>query len=642
MKTPERQISIIGQLPSFQPTSETSQFFNELTRSLEATAKDMQAKADKIYVNEFLSSASKSALQIYNDNKDNPDQLQKLLAENKEGLLSKAPAKLGQRLQYDYDSIASQYVGKATELKNKQLALEDRLAANERYNTILNDVGFAAKNLYAFDQGATEEEVVARRSNALTSITAGLDSIEKHLLQPDSKGNLRSPAEIVSKVNKAKQYILSQAAISYYEAAPNKLEALKSWQDEKILIDSPEGSVNLRNTMDPYVAQNVEDNLVKLYKQEQSVIREAKKQQEEIATQYENLLRGALLKEGEIVLDPTSKDDKRSLNALWEQQQDEMLNDGKSTQEILDAAADLTVSTGIMPKNIKSAITRNIINGNTDEKIFYSDFIAKINRQNPIALKNIDDETLALAISINSNLNAGLEDEMAVTWAQANIDKAKKEERTFRKSKWLNKDENEDSITDLKTLLEDEPGFDFFRDDPAIPDSLIVEYKRLEQGYFVNEGVNREVAREQATLRILQTYGTTNIGPKRIMKYAPEVIYKNASGTNWIEEQLLEKTGFEAGEVALEINPDTMRDDKPSYFITKMNEFGEFRLVLDKNNIPMPFTPDFKTTRQAKELEEKNASKQVTRDEVREKITMQKKRDQMLSNVYIESQLAGF
>lgn len=305
MKTPERQISIIGQLPSFQPTSETSQFFNELTRSLEATAKDMQAKADKIYVNEFLSSASKSALQIYNDNKDNPDQLQKLLAENKEGLLSKAPAKLGQRLQYDYDSIASQYVGKATELKNKQLALEDRLAANERYNTILNDVGFAAKNLYAFDQGATEEEVVARRSNALTSITAGLDSIEKHLLQPDSKGNLRSPAEIVSKVNKAKQYILSQAAISYYEAAPNKLEALKSWQDEKILIDSPEGSVNLRNTMDPYVAQNVEDNLVKLYKQEQSVIREAKKQQEEIATQYENLLRGALLKEGEIVLDPT-------------------------------------------------------------------------------------------------------------------------------------------------------------------------------------------------------------------------------------------------------------------------------------------------------------------------------------------------
>ena len=73
MKTPERQISIIGQSPSFQPTSDTSQFFNELSGSLEATARDMQAKADSIYVNEFLSSASKSAQQIYNDNKDNPE-----------------------------------------------------------------------------------------------------------------------------------------------------------------------------------------------------------------------------------------------------------------------------------------------------------------------------------------------------------------------------------------------------------------------------------------------------------------------------------------------------------------------------------------------------------------------------------------
>jgi len=634
MKTPERQISIIGQSPSFQPTSETSQFFNELSGSLEATAREMQAKADSIYVNEFLSSASKSALQIYNDNKDNPDQLQKLLTDNKEGLLSKTPAKLGQRLQYEYDSIASQYVGKATEQKNKQLALEERLAANERYNTILNDVGFAAKNLYAVDQGATEEEVVAKRLNALNSITAGIDSIEKHLVQPDSRGNLRSQAEIVSKVNKAKEYIFSQAAISYYEAAPNKLEALKNWQDGNVSIDSPEGSVNLRNTMDPFVAQNVEDNLVKLYKQEQAVIREAKKQQEGIATQYKDLLLATQAIEGQIVLDPTNKDDKTSINAAWEQMQNQMLNEGRSINDILGAAADLTVSTGIMPKTIESTLTANVINGDTDQKIFYSDYIAKINRQNPIALKNIDDETLALALSINSNLNAGLDDEMAVTWAQADIDKAKKEERTFRKSKWTNKKENNKSIEILTDTLQDEPGFDFFKEDPAIPDSLITEYKRLEQGYFVNEGVNREVAREEATIKIRQTYGITNIGPKRIMKYAPEVIYKNAAGTNWIEEQLLEKTGFKAGEVALEINPDTITSDKPSYFITKINEFGEFRLVLDKDNMPVPFTPNFATTRQAKELEKEIASKQVTRDEAREKIEEQKRIDEIFSNVY--------
>ena len=40
-----------------------------------------------------------------------------------------------------------------------------------------------------------------------------------------------------------------------------------------------------------------------------------------------------------------------------------------------------------MPKTIESTITANVINGDTDQKIFYSDYIAKINRQNPIALK---------------------------------------------------------------------------------------------------------------------------------------------------------------------------------------------------------------------------------------------------------------
>jgi len=56
--------------------------------------------------------------------------------------------------------------------------------------------------------------------------------------------------------------------------------------------------------------------------------------------------------------------------------------------------------------------------------------------------------------------------------------------------------------------------------------------------------------------------------------------------------------------------------------------------VLDKDNMPVPFTPDFKTTRQAKELEEKMASKQVTRDEAREKIMEQKRIDEIFSNVY--------
>lgn len=634
MKTPERQVSLISQSPQFQASGSTPAFFNELSGSLEVIANEMQAKADSIYINEFLTSASKSAKDIYERNINNPSQLEQELQANKEGLINNIPNNLANKLAFEYDSLATQYIGKATEAKNTELAAKERLASNDRYNSLLSDAGFAAQNMFAIDAGMSEDEVKVRRLNAFTSMITQLDSIEKHILQPDSKGNIRSQAEINTKITQAREYVFSQAAMSYYNSSPDKLKALNDWVNGEVVIESPQGNLNLRESMDIFVAQDVQDKLLASYKEEQKVLKDARKQQEEIEGQYKNLQLATKAINNEIALDPTNKDDKKAIDASWGQLEQQMIDNGGSIEEILAAASDLTVKTGMVPSRIEGILSSNILNGGVEQKAAYSDYIANINRKSPRALQNIDDNVAALAITISQNLDAGLSAKEAVAWAEADIDLAKKEERSFRKSKWNNKKQIDESIKQLTKNLQDEEGFDFFARDPLIPDGLITEYKRLEENFYVTEGVDRKAARSFAEKQIRETWGVTKIGRKRMMKYAPEVIYRNAAGTQWIEEQLLEKTGRKKGEVALEINPDTARDDKPSYFVTELNEFDVYEIMLDENNQPISYTPDFASSKLGKKLKQRFKNEQVTRDEAREGLLEQKEINSIFSNIY--------
>ena len=268
MKTPERQISIIGQLPSFQPTSDTSQFFNELSGSLEATARDMQAKADIIYTNEFMTSAREEARNIYERNINNPDQLKNELNEYKQGLLNNVPASLRPKLDYNYNSMGAAYVNNAYINKNKMLTEQQNIKLVESENRIIDDIKFSVSNFFN-NEGLDENQIVAKNITTFDAIAASSDELEKNLLQVNEQGfQIRTPEQVQKSLVNLQQTVFSEISKSWFNSQPDKLKAYSEWLNNEAVVNLPDKTINIRESLSPDVRKKIDQDILSDIKNE--------------------------------------------------------------------------------------------------------------------------------------------------------------------------------------------------------------------------------------------------------------------------------------------------------------------------------------------------------------------------------------
>jgi hypothetical protein len=160
MKTPERQVNLIDQGVNFQPSGASSQFYNELSGSLDTIAKDMQSKANIIYTNDFLTGARQSAKDIYEQHRGDPSQLQKELTAYKSGLLKDMPAHLKPQLDTEYNSLAESYINKAQLTQSKEINRNFELSLKKNEDIIIQDSLQAISNVFDADgqMTASQEE----------------------------------------------------------------------------------------------------------------------------------------------------------------------------------------------------------------------------------------------------------------------------------------------------------------------------------------------------------------------------------------------------------------------------------------------------------------------------------------------------
>jgi len=268
MKTPERQISIIGQSPSFQPTSETSQFFNELSGSLEATARDMQAKADIIYTNEFMTSAREEARNIYERNINNPDQLKNELNEYKQGLLNNVPASLRPKLDYNYNSMGAAYINNAYINKNKMLTEEQNAKLAESENRIIDDIKFSVSNFFN-NEGLDQNQIVAKNITTFDAIAASSDELEKNLLQVNEQGlQIRTPEQVQKSLVNLQQTVFSEISKSWFSSQPDKLKAYSEWLNNEAVVNLPDKTINIRESLSPDVRKKIDQDILTEIKNE--------------------------------------------------------------------------------------------------------------------------------------------------------------------------------------------------------------------------------------------------------------------------------------------------------------------------------------------------------------------------------------
>lgn len=271
--------------PQFQPTNVGTSLLNQAASSLDNISRDMQSKADTIYINSFLTDARKAARDIYNKNSDDPEQLTKELDAYKQGLLSNMPSSLQPRLDIEYGSMTENYINKVVTVKNKLLTLEQDKKLIDNENQVIKDIQFAARDLFD-NAGLSEDEVVAKNISIATASAASLDSLEKNLSTVGLDGKLlRTPQQIKSSISKAREFFFSEAASSWLRSQPNKMKAYQDWLDNKVSVDLPEGSINLRDSMSAEVRAKVDKKLISEIKNE--IFIEDKRREEEERFQEE-------------------------------------------------------------------------------------------------------------------------------------------------------------------------------------------------------------------------------------------------------------------------------------------------------------------------------------------------------------------
>lgn len=281
--------------PQFQPSSASSTFFNETSRSYQNIANEMQNKAENLYISSSLTDARKSAREIYQKNLDNPDQLQKELAKYQEGMLSKVPSNLVPRLQNEYSQLSEQYISKAITVKNEQLTLEQQKGLEEYENQILNDIQFSARELFGGNQKLSEDEIKVKNLNAINNIAANFDSLDKEIGAVGANGKpLKTPQQVIKSINKAKEYFFSETARTWLDNQQDKLAAFHKWKNNEVVLDLPEGSINVRDAMTPEVREKIDKELMQNIKNEIYVHKqrteEVEKEQEAFKDEVKKIL----------------------------------------------------------------------------------------------------------------------------------------------------------------------------------------------------------------------------------------------------------------------------------------------------------------------------------------------------------------
>jgi hypothetical protein len=297
--------------------------------------------------------------------------------------------------------------------------------------------------------------------------------------------------------------------------------------------------------------------------------------------------------QGGITLDPTLPQNQKAIDTVWTDRQQNLVKQGATQQQILDSSLDIVSRTGIMPTAIKSSLNANILNGDPKQRAVYSTYIANAAQQNPKIINSLDPKTSAMALSIASKIDSGLNPQQAVEYSINDQNEAKKQTNDSLAKAWSEQSKKINTYDKVSSNLSNESGFHPFTPAPQVPIQMADEYNRISKDIFINQKVDLQTANQIADKTVKSNWGISDIGGRKYIKYAPEVIYANGGDVSWIYKQLENETKASIKDLDIEVDHSTITSSKPSYFVFKKNAFGGVDAILGDDNLPKKFQPNY-------------------------------------------------
>lgn len=411
-------------------------------------------------------------------------------------------------------------------------------------------------------------------------------------------------------------------------------------------IASGKNIANAKRTLDETLQIGLKTGLIDM----KDVIREKEKQQQLVKQRQKELEEKIAFNtviNGQTYLDPNNARNQKIIDSNFAKS----AQTNKNPEQL---GFDLSVNTGIIPSQFKNVLTGRLTIGSPKQQVESAkNIIDMISRRLSLQDQFRSDE-LRLVNEMKDNIDIGLPAEQIVKYARDNLNKISSLDKKARNDLYENKDykkQLDKNYKNLQSKLRDEAGFDLFKTKAEIPPQLEVHYKQLVKNAIVSDGMTPEGAIKFAEDGIKKEWGLTNIGTKRIQRGAPEAFYGAYGNTDWIKGQLSNTIATytsnkkpKLDNYTLEPIPQSIINNKPSYYIQKQNQYGMSEFLMDSKNQPVIFTPNILETEEVKkakkeyDLLKKSLSDQELLNELKNKSFNQEKLD---SAILLGSKLGG-
>ncbi len=368
-------------------------------------------------------------------------------------------------------------------------------------------------------------------------------------------------------------------------------------------IASGRNITNAKKTLDETLQFGLKSGLIDM----KDVIREKEKQQQLVKQRQKELEEKIAFNtviNGQTYLDPNNARNQKIIDTNF-------AKSAQTSKNPEQLAFDLSVNTGIVPSQFRNVLSGRLTIGSPNQQVESAKNIIDMINRRPSLQDQFRSDELKLVNEMKDNIDIGLPAEQIIKYARDNLSKIDSLDKKARINLYENKDykkQLDKSYKDLQSKLRDEPGFDMFKTKAEIPPQLELHYKQLVKNALVSDGMTPEGAIRTAEDKIKKEWGITSIGAKRIQRGAPEVFYGGYGNTDWIKKQLsntiktyeLNSEKPKLDNYALEPIPQSIVNNKPSYYIQKQNQYGMSEFLVDSKNQPVIFTPDFFKTEGAK------------------------------------------
>lgn len=316
--------------------------------------------------------------------------------------------------------------------------------------------------------------------------------------------------------------------------------------------------------------------------------------------------RGELFTNPTIPLDPTNKTDREDVNLYYGQASQEWTN--LPVQDQINLNVEFVNNTGIIPNELQSSINSSMRSGTAEQVTLMTDVVSRIQEESPQALRDIPEQTRAVALQVSDAVRAGIDPETAIDMArQSTFGLTSQERETIRmvsaeNAKGLNK-----TLQNFVDIDVSKGGFDqgIFFNVPDVPVEMLAEYRTSYDRFMQMTGGKVDQAQKLAYNAVKETWSTTTVGgERRFMKYAPEAIYQvQGFDDEWMENQFneeIENLGYSRAIIG--VDHSTARESRPSYIVMSEDKNGFMAPVFDEDGDILRWKPDITQTEEYKEL----------------------------------------